>query len=137
MASYVVASQYVSINGVDMSAYVKSATLELSADQAEFTNMASAGAREYRIGLKGGTLNVDFNQDFAATTVDDRLWGMWNAGTNVAFEIRPTSAAVGVTNPKYTGNLVPGGYAVGGAVGDAGQTSISWNTTGAVARATV
>lgn len=137
MASFVITSEYVSINAVDMSAYVRSATLEMSADQVEFTSMASAGSREYKIGLRSGTLNVEFNQDFTASTVDSRLWAIWLAGTNVAFEVRPTSAVVGVNNPKFTGSIVPGGYtAVGGSVGDGSVTAISWTTTGTVTRAT-
>ena len=137
MASFVVTAEYVAINSVDMTAYVRSASLELSGDNVQFTNMASSGAHEYKLGLKGGTLNVEFNDDYASTTVDDRLWGIWNTGTNVTFEVRPTSAAVGASNPKYTGSVCPTGYtAVGGSVGDASVTSISWPTSGAVSRAT-
>lgn len=139
MAVYVITAQYVSINSVDLSAYVRSCTLELNADTPEFTTMGSSGAREYKQGLKAGTLNVEFNQDFAnsASATDQAIWGMFNTGTNVAFEIRATSAGVGTTNPKYTGNVVPVNYpAVGGAVGDAATVSISWPTSGAVARAT-
>ena len=139
MATYVITAQYVSINSVDLSSYVRSCTLELQADNPEFSNMGSAGAREYKQGLKAGTLNVEFNQDFAnsASATDQALWGMFNTGTNVAFELRATSSAVGTTNPKYTGNVVPVNYpAVGGAVGDAATVSISWPTSGAVSRAT-
>lgn len=138
MATYVITSEYVAIDGTDMSAYVKSASLEINADSVEFTTMASSGAREFKIGLKAGTLNVEFNQDFAntATLPDQKLWGIFNTGTNVTFEVRPTSAAVGTTNPKYTGSLVPVGYSpLTGSVGDASTVSISWPTSGAVSRA--
>lgn len=139
MATFVVTAEYVSINSVDLTAYVRSATLELNADPVEFSNMASAGAREYKIGLKQGTLNVELNQDYAnsASATDQAIWGMFNTGSNVAFEVRPTSAGVGATNPKYTGNVVPVNYpAVGGSVGDAAVVSLSWPTSGAVSRAT-
>src|SRR5690349_11686624 len=105
MATYVVTAQQVTINSVDITAlgYVRSASLELTGDQVEFTNFASAGAREYKIGLKTGTLNVEFSEDFAnsASATDQLLWGLFNTGTAVTFELRPTSAAVGTTNPKY------------------------------------
>lgn len=139
MATYVITAQYVSINSVDLTSYVRSCTLEINADTPEFTNMGSSGAREYKQGLKAGTLNVEFNHDFAnsASATDQALWGMFNTGTNVAFELRPTSAGVGTTNPKYTGSVVPTNYpAVGGAVGDPATVSISWPTSGAIARAT-
>jgi len=139
MATYVITAGYVAIDGTDMSAYVRSASLELNADNVEFTNMGSSGAREYKIGLKAGTLNVEFNQDFAdtATLPDQKLWGIFNTGSNVTFEVRPTSASVGTGNPKYTGSVVPVNYSpLTGSVGDASTVSISWPTSGAVSRAT-
>lgn len=139
MATYVITAGFVSIDGTDMSAYVKSASLEINADQVEFTNMASSGAREYKVGLKAGTLNVEFNQDFAntATLPDQKLWGIFNAGANVAFVVRPTSAAVGTANPNYSGSVVPVNYSpLTGSVGDASTVSISWPTSGAITRAT-
>ena len=139
MATYVITAGFVSLGGTDVSAYVKSCSLELNADPVEFTNMASSGAREYKIGLKAGTLNVEFNQDFAntATLPDQKLWGIFNTGTNVTFELRGTSSAVGTANPKYTGSVVPVNYSpLTGSVGDASTTSISWPTSGAVSRAT-
>lgn len=137
MASFVITSEYVALNGTDYSAYVKSCTLEATADTPEFTTMTSAGAREHKQGLKAGTLNIEFNQDFAASAIDSVLWGFYNTGTNVTFEIRPTSAAVSATNPKFTGSVVPAGYTVvGGAVGDAGGSSVAWPVSGAITRAT-
>ena len=139
MATFVLTAEYLALSGTDVSSYVRSCTLELNADNPEFSNMASAGSREYKIGMKSGTLNVEFNQDYAnsASATDQLLWGIWNTGSNVTFEVRPTSSAVGTANPKYTGSVVPVNYpAVGGAVGDAATVSISWPTSGAVSRAT-
>lgn len=141
MATYVVTAQQVTINSVDITTlgYVRSASLELTGDQVEFTNMASSGAREYKLGLKTGTLNVEFSEDFAnsASATDQLLWGLFNTGTAVTFELRPTSAVVGVTNPKYTGSVLPVNYSpFTASVGDGATTSISWPTTGAVSRAT-
>ena len=139
MATYVVTAAHVTINSVDFTSYVRSASLELNGDQVEFTSMASSGAREYRLGLKSGTLNVELNDDFAnsASATDQALWSIWNSGANVTFIIRPTSSAVSTSNPNYTGSVTPTNFpAVGGAVGDASVKSISWPTTGAISRAT-
>jgi hypothetical protein len=141
MATYVVTAQQVTINSVDITTlgYVRSASLELTGDQVEFTNMASSGSREFKLGLKSGTLNVEFSEDFAnsASATDQLLWGLFNTGSNITFELRATSAAVGVTNPKYTGSVVPVNYSpFTASVGDGATTSISWPTTGAVSRAT-
>lgn len=137
MATYVITAQYVALSGSDISASVRSCTLEINADTPEFTNMASAGSREYKQGLKAGTLNIEFNEDFAASAIDSVIWGYFNTGTNITFEVRATSAAVGTSNPKFTGSVVPAGYSViGGAVGDAATSSLSWPVSGAVTRAT-
>jgi hypothetical protein len=139
MASYVQTAEYVAIDSTDLSAFIRSASLEITADNVEFTNFGSSGSREYKQGLKGATLNVEFFEDFAnsATAVDQKLWGIFNTGSNVTFEIRPTNAAVGTANPKYTGSVCPTGYSpFTGSVGDAGSVSISWPVSGAVSRAT-
>jgi hypothetical protein len=139
MATYVITSEYVALDGTDMSAYVKSASLELNADPVEFTNMASSGAREFKIGLKSGTLNVELNNDFAntATLPDQKIWGIFNTGANVTAAVRATSSAISNTNPEYQVTVVPVNYSpFTGSVGDAAVTSISWPTSGAVSRAT-
>jgi hypothetical protein len=139
MATYVQNAEYVAIDGTDLSAYVSSASLEITADNVEFTTFGSSGSREFKQGLKTATLNVQFFEDFAnsATVTDQKLWGIFNTGANVTFELRPTNAAVGTTNPKYTGSVCPTGYGpFTGSVGEAGTVSISWPTSGAVSRAT-
>ena len=59
-------------------------------------------------------------------------------GTQVAFEIRPAStAAVGSSNPKYSGTLLVTEYApVDSAVGDLATFSTTWPTVGTVSRGT-
>jgi Flp pilus assembly protein TadG len=137
MATYVITAGYVAIDGTDMSAYVKSASLELNADPVEFTNMASSGAREFKIGLKSGTLNVELNNDFAntATLPDQKIWGIFNTGANVTAAVRATSSAISNTNPEYQVTVVPVNYSpFTGSVGDAAVTSISWPTSGGCTR---
>jgi Flp pilus assembly protein TadG len=137
MATYVITSEYVALDGTDMSAYVKSASLELNADPVEFTNMASSGAREFKIGLKSGTLNVELNNDFAntATLPDQKIWGIFNTGANVTAAVRATSSAISNTNPEYQVTVVPVNYSpFTGSVGDAAVTSISWPTSGGCTR---
>jgi hypothetical protein len=123
MATYVITSEYVALDGTDMSAYVKSASLELNADPVEFTNMASSGAREFKIGLKSGTLP------------DQKIWGIFNTGANVTAAVRATSSAISNTNPEYQVTVVPVNYSpFTGSVGDAAVTSISWPTSGGCTR---
>lgn len=137
MAVYAMTSCRVELNSVDMSAYVASVELAATAAELDTTNYASAGWETKLMGLKSFFLKVKFNDDFAATTVDDRVWAFYNTGTAVGFKIRPTSAAIGATNPSFEGSFLPTEFvAVAGSVGDLATKDITYPGTGALSRAT-
>lgn len=134
MAVFALTGARVELNGVDMSQYISAAELTVDGDELDTTDFASAGWKEVIGGLKGGSAKVKFNNDFAATTVDDRLWPLFN--TVVTFRLRPTSAAISATNPEYqTSVLVNNLMPVGGSVGDLVTQDVTWPTSGAVTRA--
>lgn len=133
MAVFALTSEYVAINSVDESANIKSATLTVDANQLDTTDFASGGWVEMIGGLKSGTLSIEFQDDVADSGIDDKLWAL--LGTVVAFEVRATSSAVGVNNPKYTGNILITGHSIGGAVGDLATKSLSFPTSGTITRA--
>lgn len=133
MAVFALTSEYVAINSVDESANIKSATLTVDASQLDTTDFASGGWVEMIGGLKSGTLSIEFQDDVADSGIDDKLWAL--LGTVVAFEVRATSSAVGVNNPKYTGNILITSHSIGGAVGDLATKSLSFPTSGTITRA--
>jgi hypothetical protein len=126
-------TQYTSINSVDESANIKSSTLTVDVNPLDTTDFASAGWVENIGGLKSGTLSIEFQDDIVAAAIDTKLWAI--LGTVVPFEVRLTSAVVGASNPKWTGNILISGHSVGGAVGDLAMKSLSFPTSGAVTRA--
>jgi hypothetical protein len=86
-------------------------------------------------GLKDGTVDFDFLNDFVAANLDSIFWPL--LGTVVTFEIRPTSAARAVGNPAYTGSLfVKEWKPIVGAVGALAMTTCSFATSGIVLRQT-
>jgi hypothetical protein len=133
MAVMALTTEYTSINAVDESANIKSSTLTIDVNPLDTTDFASAGWTEVIGGLKSGTLAIEFQDDVAAAAIDSKLWAL--LGTVVAFEVRLTSAAVGTSNPKWTGSVLITSHSVGGAVGDLATKSLSFPTTGAVTRA--
>ena len=133
MAVYALTSEYCSVNSVDYSGDLKSATLVVDAAQLDTTDFASGGWVEYIGGLKSGTLSLEFQDDVADSALDDEWWAL--LGTVVPFEVRPTSASVGAGNPKYTGNVLITTHSIGGSVGDLAMKSVSLPTSGAVTRA--
>jgi len=117
-----------------MSLMCTKVTLKVSA--ADLENTAFGGTYRSRIGgLKDASLDVEFNQDFAAAQVDALLWPL--LGTVVAFELKPTSGAASATNPRYTGSVLITDYSpLDGSVGDLAKSSASWPTSGPVLRFT-
>ena len=133
MAVFALTSEFFSINAVDYSSSIKSATLVVDAADLDTTTMASAGWTEHLGGLKSGTITVEALDNVATATIDAQMWAL--LGTVVAFECRPTSAVVGANNPKYTGSLLVKSANIGGAVGELAKKSYTFPTSGAVTRA--
>lgn len=124
------------VNSVDLSDHVRSLTIEASADVLDDSAMGS-GWRSKKAGAKQFTLTAEWNQDYAASEVDATLWAAFNAGANITFTGKPTSAAVGSTNPSYSGSVVPSKYTpITGAYGDLSTLSTSWEGSGTLTRAT-
>ena len=135
MAKIVLTSAYTAINGTDRSSFITSSELSLESEAKEVTTYGSGGWKEFLGGLKSGELKLKFMQDLAAAQIDSIMFPL--LGTVVTFEVRATSAAVGTSNPKYTGSILISGWnPLEGSVGDEATVSVSYQTSGAVARAT-
>ncbi len=134
MAVFALTFEYVSINAVDYSAYIKGATLTYEADELDSTGMTSSGTKTFIGGLKAGTLTIEAMDD-AATGALSQAWFAL-LGTVTAFEVRATGSAVGVNNPKYTGSVLVSKWGFGGKVGDIAMKSVTWPVSGAVTQAT-
>lgn len=134
MAKMVFTTTYIALGGTDLSSYCNKAELSVEVEEKEVTTFGSGGNKEIIGGLKSGTLALEFKNDYAAGLLDAILWPL--LGTVVTFELRPTSAAVGTSNPKWTGSVLINGLSAGGGVGDEATQSQSFPTTGAITRAT-
>ena len=137
MAIFVATDFSVSINGsTALNSYLTQVELKASANDITTTSFGSSWVTRVA-GLKEGTLTLQFNQDYAASTVDATLWGTIGLGSNATVVIRPTSSAVGTSNPAYTAVcLVTDLTPVSGNIGDLATFSVTWPTSGTVTRAT-
>jgi hypothetical protein len=137
MAKMVLLASFVSIAGNDLSAYASKIELTTEVDEQDVTTFASLGWKEVLGGLKSGSLSCTFKQDVAAAAIDSIMWPLFIAGVPVAFEVRLSNAAVGTSNPKYTGNILLKGWApIAGEVGSTAEVENEGVTSGAVTRAT-
>ena len=135
MAVFALVDFAMSINSVDLSDHNTKATLHVEADDLETTPFGTSGWRSRIGGLKGGTLELEFNQDFAASKVDATLWAAF--GTVVAWTGKATSSANSATNPQYSGSVLITEYTpFDNSVGELAKVSVTFPTSGTVSRAT-
>ena len=80
--------------------------IQLSKDEIDTTNFGGSG-RERAAGLKDDSFTLNFQQDFAAASVDATLFPLYDNETEFEVVVLPTSGGGGATNPSYTGDLHP------------------------------
>ena len=134
MATFMLNNASVTINSVDLSSYVTSVTLSQSADNLEDTAMGDT-SRSYIGGLKSGTVDIEFNADFAASKTEATIFPL--VGTSTAVVIKPVAASVSATNPSFSFNAIVTEWdTLNGSVGEIATHSVSWPITGAITKAT-
>ena len=134
MAEFMLNNASVTVNSVDLSSYVTSVTLSQSADSLETTAMGDT-ARTFIGGLTNGTVDIDFNADFAASKTEATIFPL--VGTTTAVVVKPVDASVSATNPSYTFNVVVTEWdTLNGSIGELATHSVSWQIAGAITKAT-
>ena len=134
MAKQVFTNAVVTVNGTDFSDHIAAVTIDQSADEIETTAFGTAGWRTRTAGLKDGSVQLDWHQDFASS-VDATLSSAWGSvGTVVVI---PNGTAVSASNPRWTMPVVLSSYSpVAGSVGDLLTFSTTWAAAGAFVRGT-
>lgn len=134
MASFAFIDARLEINSVVLSGFCKAVTLNISADELDDTAFGDT-FRSRIAGLKDWSVQLEFNSDFAASAVDATLYPL--LGSTTTTKVRPTSAAIGSTNPEYSGSALVSQYnPMGNSVGDLATVSVQWPGAGTLSRAT-
>ncbi len=89
----------ITINSVDLSDQCTSATVTYTAEALEATAFGDT-ARKYTSGLQNNEVTVTLYQSFASTETEATIYNLVGTTTNLV--LKPSSAAVGTTNPSYT-----------------------------------
>jgi hypothetical protein len=93
----------VTINSVDLQDQCTSATINYVYEQLETTAFGDT-ARKFGgstvTSLQNNTVEIELYQSYAASETEATIFGL--VGINTTIVIKPTSAAVSVTNPSYT-----------------------------------
>ena len=123
MAIYLSNDVQVTLNSVDLSDHVTSATINRLFDELEVTAMGDT-SHVFVKGLEASTITLDFLNDTATSNVLQTLQAVW--GTTVALTLKQTSGATSATNPLYsTTVLLNNTTDINGAVGDISTQSLS------------
>lgn len=135
MATFVVTDPVIEFAGSTVSASCASVSISLEAADVDTTNFGSGGWNTRIGGLKSGSVDFEFHQDFGSGGIDSLLFP--NLGGTVAVKVRPGgTAAVGTTNPEYQFDVLVTQYnPVDSAVGDLATVSVSLPISGEVTRA--
>lgn len=134
-APIVLTNALVSVNGTDLSTWVRSVKISYAAETPDTTAMGSS-TKTRLPGLKDWSMDIEFNQDWAASAVDVTLFSLVGANAFTIY-VAPVNATITSTNPKYTGSALLSDYpAIGNKVGDVATVTAKFTGTGTLSRAT-
>jgi hypothetical protein len=123
MAIFLSNDVQVTLNAVDLTDHVTSASISRVFDELEVTAMGDT-SHVFVKGLEASTITLDFLNDTATSNVLQTLQAAW--GTTVALTLKQTSGATSATNPLYsTTVLLNNTTDINGAVGDVSTQSLS------------
>jgi len=125
MAIYNLRDASVVYNSVDISNRVRSVKITMNADDLDATAMG-ATSHAHVPGLRDDTVELELFQDHAVGSVDATFAALLGNSAGATLVIKPTSAAVGATNPSFTVTAIVLDYsAIDGEVGELSMTSVS------------
>jgi hypothetical protein len=130
----VITNANVSIGGVELSSHITKVTLSATRAEIETTTFGNTAKRRVA-GLADNSVSIDFNQDFAAASVETTLYPL--IGSTAAVIVKPNGTATGTANPSYTFSaLVTEWMPLDAQVGELASASITWPIDGTIAKAT-
>jgi len=134
MARIVLTNVAVTFGVTDISSYVTSVTLGSTYDVVETTAFGNT-ARTRVAGLADNSVALEFNQDFAASSLESVIYP--TLGTAVSITVKPVAGAVTTANPAYSFSaLVSEWTPLNGAVGELATASVTWPISGVITKTT-
>lgn len=134
MATYMGNDVVLTVNSVDLSAYVKKATLDESVNELDDTTMGDT-TESRKGGLKRWTLDVEFLQDHTGSSVEQTIRPLLGSTTTVT--LKPTSSSTSTTNPNFSGTALVAGFRTFDAtVGDLVPAAARFVNAGTLSRLT-
>jgi hypothetical protein len=124
MAVFVFTDAYLTVNTINLSAYVTSISVNYEKDSVEVTAMGATG-HVMTGGLQNLSVTVELNNDQAAASVLETLWSAVGSGSNTLVIKNATS---GSPLPVFTCSnmFLAASTPVNGAVGELSKQSVTF-----------
>ena len=124
MAAIVLTNASITINAVDLSSLSNNVEITYEIEAVETTSFG--GNRSFVGGLQNNSVTIDLMQDFAATKTEATIFPL--VGTTTTLVFKPTTAAIGTTNPTYTitGAYLASHTPISATVGELAMTSLTF-----------
>ena len=136
-ANPTVSGVIVATASTDFSDHIRQVSLNMNVAMQDFTTFGDGAFVTQKPGLKDADISIEFNQDFAASSVDATFGAGFLAGTLYYLDIKPTNSARAATNPSYVYAAYVAKYPpIGQSVGDRASVSVDFTVTGTYARLT-
>jgi hypothetical protein len=126
------------INSVNLSDHIASVTISTTEDVIDTSAFSSTSinGRTRVAGLADNSITLEFHQDFATSNVEQTIYPLIGSTTTIV--VKPTSSAVGATNPSYTMTaLVSEWQPLSGSVGELATASVTWPVSGAITKGVI
>ena len=134
MARIVLTDAKITVNGVNLSTFCTSVTLNTTTDVVETTAFSSTAAKTRIAGLQDNSVTLEFAQDYGTSLVEATIYPLVGSTTSVV--VSPTSTT-SATSPSYTFTaLVSEWQPLSGGVGELATASVTWPISGAITKAT-
>lgn len=133
MSVRVVKNAGVVLQSINLSSYVTSATVTMSAAEVTTTAMGDGGVTRVG-GLRDDSISVDFNTSYGTSSVESVLSGL--VGVSTATIIVYTEGTVASTaNPAYSATvMIPEFAPLDASVGELSTSSVTFAVQGSVTR---
>lgn len=134
MAVTVITNPQIVVNSVDLTNHIDTVTLEESVAAVETTAFGDS-SKTFIGGLGDNKVTLNFQQDFAAASVEQTVYPL--IGKTASITVKPLNATTSTTNPSYTFTvLVDSWKPVDGKVGALMMSSVTWQISGTITKAT-
>jgi hypothetical protein len=126
MSKRIALTDYVEVDGVDISNLVLQVGFESTDDQVDVSGFNPAGSSEFLQGNRVREITLEVFGSRAANEIHQVLWPIHDGRLTATFKWRADSnAGVSATNEELRGNIKILNYAEGGTRGDAETATIT------------